>query len=474
MRTSSSRSFSPLELLLPLSAAASLGAAGCQVTSHVAPGRDAGVDGALPPGVDAPLWGTDTSFPTDRGLPPPDTDGDGLSDDDERARGTNPFEVDTDGDGYDDGVEVIAETDPRDRWSGIPRTDFYVVLPFEDPAIHRELDFRARLGRADVFFLVDTTGSMGGAIENVRTSLTTTIVPAIVDSIADAVIGVGDYRDFPISPYGDSSDWPILVRQTMTPDVPSVSRALALLVAGGGADGPESTTQGLFVSVADPCPVPDGGFGAACFREMSHPIIVVVTDVAFHNGPDPVNDYRGVTGARSWAETITTLREHEVRVVGVAVNAWGWGGARNDLQALAEFTGSYDAAGNLTVFDSDSGNVDTAVVGGIVDLVGAVNQDVSSMSRDEPSDAVDATRFITAITPVRSSRPTTFDATTFYDVPGGTTVTFDVTFENTFRPAASTVQIYRAYIDVRDVLSSTTLDTRNVYVVIPPEGGIIF
>lgn len=48
-----------------------------------------------------------------------DTDGDGLSDRDERAAGTDPREVDTDGDGYGDRDEVFEQTDPTDPTSVI-------------------------------------------------------------------------------------------------------------------------------------------------------------------------------------------------------------------------------------------------------------------------------------------------------------------------------------------------------------------
>lgn len=44
-----------------------------------------------------------------------DTDGDGLSDYDEvRVYGTDPLQWDTDGDGYGDGLEIIEGTDPLD------------------------------------------------------------------------------------------------------------------------------------------------------------------------------------------------------------------------------------------------------------------------------------------------------------------------------------------------------------------------
>jgi hypothetical protein len=182
---------------------------------------------------------------------PGDTDGDGIPDADEARYGTDPSNPDTDGDGLGDGVEVLAETDPTDRSDRIPDTDFYVVLPYMEAPTHRPLDFRARLGRADIFFLVDTTGSMGAAITNVTTSLSTTIVPAVNDAIADAVMGVGDYRDFPVDPHGDPGDWAFQIRQTMTSDLTSVQTALRGLRAGGGNDGPESATEGLFRSASN-------------------------------------------------------------------------------------------------------------------------------------------------------------------------------------------------------------------------------
>ncbi len=157
--------------------------------------------------------------------PPPlpgDADGDGLPDANETTRGTDPTNSDSDGDGIGDGVEVLAGTDPTDAASTIPATDFYVVLPRGAGPELREMEFTARLGKGDVFFLVDTTGSMAIAIDNVRRSLASVIVPRVADAIADVVMGVGDFRDFPVSPYGDAGDWSFLSRQSMTADVDAV------------------------------------------------------------------------------------------------------------------------------------------------------------------------------------------------------------------------------------------------------------
>ena len=452
---------------------------GCSAEGATGPrsDRDSGPVGGTDGG--GPIPGFDAGPPpprTDSGPPRPgDRDADGLPDADEEMRGTDPDNDDTDGDGIGDGVEVLAGTDPLDASSTIPPTDFYVVLPYEDPPQMRELDFTARLGRGDVFFLVDTTGSMGIAINNVRSSLSGTIVPAVRDAIADVVMGVGDYRDFPVDPYGSPGDWAYQTRQTMTADVAAVQTALNGLSAGGGADGPESGTEGLYRSASGgSCPA--GGFGEACFRAMSHPIIVVVTDNEMHNGPGGRNAYGAGVTARTWAEMTAALIAQEVKIVGanVGTSFFGMsfpGVARPDLEALATATDSRKVDGSLTVYEAPGGEVSTAVVDGIIDLVGNTRQDVTRETRDDPSDTVDARMFIKAVRPVRATRATTFDDTTFYGVAGGTTITFEVTFENDFLPEQTYVQIFQAYIDVLDVASSTVVDTRNVYIVVPAIGG---
>lgn len=174
------------------------------------------------------------------------------------------------------------------------------------------------------------------------------------------------------------------------------------------------------------------------------------------------------------------LTAQNVKVVGAAVDPISIGfpfplpnAARPHLEELCTATDSRAVDGSRTVYDAPGGSVSTAVVDGIIDLVGATTQDVTSAQRDDPSDAVDATQFMQSVRPLRATRATTFDETTFYGVAGGTTITFEVTFQNDFLPAQTRVQIFKAYIDVLDTASSTVLDTRNVYVVVPPVGGIL-
>ncbi|MCA9607214.1 MAG: VWA domain-containing protein, partial [Myxococcales bacterium] len=367
--------------------------------------------------------------------------------------------------------------------STIPPTDFYVVLPYMDPPVLRELDFAARLGRGDIFFLVDTTGSMGTAISNVRSSLSSMIVPAVRDAIADVQMGVGDYRDFPQDPYGSPGDYPFRLGQPMTADIAAVQSAVNALSLGNGNDGPESLIEALYRASGGSCAT-GAGFGEACFRDMTHPIIVVVTDAESHNGPGGANAYSGVSPTpATYTQATAALNAHDVKIVGGSVSIGspiplpipipGVSGARPHLESLCTDTSSRAVGGALTVYDSPGGSVSTSVVDGILDLVSSSEQDVTARAIDDTTDSVDATRFIKAIRPVRATRATTFDDTTFYGVGGGTTVTFEVRFENDFLPQEAFVQIFQAFIEVVDVATGTALDRRNVYIVVPAVGGVL-
>ncbi|MBN1774090.1 MAG: hypothetical protein JXB32_22715 [Deltaproteobacteria bacterium] len=469
--------------LLAVAAACAAAWVGCAPADDtVTPPRDVPLDRAgdvvdVPPDT-PPTDTTPTDTPVDPGheVRPLDTDNDGLPDEDELARGTDPTREDTDGDGLSDAVEVLARTDPLDPGSVIPPTDFYVVLPFEDEPQWRDLEFTARLGRGDIFFLVDTTGSMAMAINNVKTSLASFIVPSVQAAIADVVMGVGDFRDFPVEPYGSPGDWPFQLRQAMTVDIGAVQAALNGLRVGGGNDEPESQLEGLYESAAGAC-AGGGGFGQACFRDASHPIVVVVTDATAHNGVNAEGAYDpAMVTARSWTETRTALNDHAVKIVGAAVKPMAIVPAPGapDLEREARDTGSFNRDGDPTVYPAPSGEVSGAVVSGIVDLVAAETQDVTARKLDDTSDAVDATQFIKEMRPIWASDPSaTYDDTTFYHVSGGTMIVFSIMFHNDFQPHTPHVQIYRAYIEVYDLVGSTTLDTRNVYIVVPAEDGFL-
>lgn len=100
----------------------------------------------------------------------------------------------------------------------------------------------------DVFFLFDTTGSMGGAINQAANAASS--IFSNTNALGNVNYGVGRYEDYPTSPWGSSSNVPWALVQDLTSDTGSVNSALGSLRANGGADGPESAFDGL-VGAAD-------------------------------------------------------------------------------------------------------------------------------------------------------------------------------------------------------------------------------
>src|SRR5262249_4384353 len=128
---------------------------------------------------------------------------------------------------------------------------------------HQPFTFTFR--SADVYILMDTTGSMGGELARLRTDLTSGtfpagatcgvgqgIVGAIQCQIPSAYFGVGYHDDFPYCPDGRcygyaGTDFVFVHRQDMTPTVSLAQTAVNSLVIHSGADGPESQIPALDV-----------------------------------------------------------------------------------------------------------------------------------------------------------------------------------------------------------------------------------
>ncbi len=444
-----------------------------------------------------------------------DSDNDGLSDAEEVGAGTDPTNIDSDGDGVTDLGEVRGTmTDPTDPGSTIPEGDFFVVLPYLGAHEARELEFGTDISVADVYFLIDTTGSMGGPIANVQSSLTT-IASELSSRIRSVQMGVGEHKDFPFCDgggdpfggggdcYGDASDQAYVHHTDITDNVSQVQSGLATLVASGGADGPESQVESIYQTASGlggswtysdgsswslsrrECPVfPDETrrrIGYPCFRPGALPIVVLVSDVDWHNGSTGANPYAGVSPPpHTFMQAVSEMDRIGARFIGVAVG----GGGRAEMEAMARATGSVDGGGTPLVYDSSGGEVSSSIIDGIGTLIGGTPQDVNTRTENVPGNPgdVDATGFIKMIVPQTGCNASTGacgpmpgvtydrqDATTFYEVIPGTRVTFDVDFHNDFVPPPPTAQIFRALIVVVGN-GVAELDSRQVYIVVPPDG----
>jgi hypothetical protein len=260
--------------------------------------------------------------------PLPDADGDGVPDIADMCVGPGAFRA-ADGSCYGD-------------------IFFYHTLPYLGAAESDPLPIGVQVRTADVYFLMDTTGSMGDEIANLQRDLTSGsfltgctggIIGAIRCTIPDAWFGVGQHDDYPIYPYGSSGSGDIVYRnlRDIGSSVSNAQTAVNGLVRHYGSDGPESQGQALYAIATGgglgthlPARVGcgAGSFGYPCFRNGTIPIVILFTDAPFHNGPYGY-DYAFGTAAAIPDSTPTVLNDTSALAlnIGNVTGSWrSWSG----------------------------------------------------------------------------------------------------------------------------------------------------
>ncbi len=203
--------------------------------------------------------------------------------------------VDTDGDGVPDVYDSAPMNAAVTGFAGA----FFHVLPLGATALD-PLTLSVRMRTADIYILMDTTGSMAGEIANLRASISGTIIPQVRVAIPDAWFGVGDLQEYPVDPYGYASNFPYRNRLDMTSSITAAQTAVNALTTNGNITWPESSTQALYSMATGnglgpyypartTCPA--GTWGYPCFRDGTVPIVVLLTDAGYMNGPTTRDDY---------------------------------------------------------------------------------------------------------------------------------------------------------------------------------------
>ena len=224
-----------------------------------------------------------------------DTDGDGVPDPADDCAGPG-WRLPCDGDKDDDGAYQTAYYD-----SG------------GDNTVSASIEIQSDIQSADVYILMDATGSMSGEQNQLVTDLTsgtfvdtndcpggadTGIVGAIQCVIPDVWMGVGDFKEVSYLPHNDRYDMaPYHHYLDTTNNIQQVLDAVSAFRADGNKDYPEALSQALYSVVTGQglgdlvpnrgaCPsTPAGRWGYPCFRDSVLPIILLFSDADMWNGP---------------------------------------------------------------------------------------------------------------------------------------------------------------------------------------------
>lgn len=382
--------------------------------------------------------------------------------------------------------------------------DFFFVVPFQEapsPA-NDVLKFGTNIKQADVAFVMDTTGSMGDSIENLKNALQGTLMTQLQAAIPNVGLAVVDFRDF-----GDSHT--VLVRQPITTNLSAAQGAVASMSANGGGDAYEASVAALHHTITGAAnsgipahtPAP-GTSGGVDFRPGSVPIVVHIHDNGWH---DP-------SGAVSFADVKTAFVGANAKFVNIADN----GGPENWADELSDATssnvpasatgtcgacctdyngGARGATGpggscRLNFLSSGGGGVSSGVVKAIEAIAVGSIFDVKAIPSNDPKNVgvggqpVDATKFIKALRamdegnaangcPAAEAKDSDGDGVkdTFVAVKVGTPVCFEVVPQtNTIVPPEAIPQFFNAFVDVIGVQGNVLLDKRSVLFLVPPKG----
>lgn len=152
-----------------------------------------------------------------------------------------------------------------------------------------------RLLPTDIVFIIDTTGSMGGAITNVKDN---------IEGFANSLTAAGIDYQFGLVDYKD----PAVVKKDFTGDLATFRANLDTLSAGGGGDGPEAGLEAIMD--------PSNGALSFPFRDGAVKQFIVVSDAPVHyKGDSPTSTYKYTI-----EDTNKTLKAQGVKLTYVTIS----------------------------------------------------------------------------------------------------------------------------------------------------------
>ena len=234
----------------------------------------------------------------------------------------------------------------------------HVALPHMGAADTAVVSHAWQHRSVDLGIIFDCTASMGGELQTLKSTFSTTIVPTLVSfGYSDLRVGVAEFEDWPCGTFGASPDLPFVLRTRCTGNMSSAQSCInalgiknggdeseagweavhqALTGAGASAPGCASTTVPAFMPDAGyEAGVADGNGGGMGFRDdgRATSVLCITTDAPFHDSTDYA--FSGPVGR---ARTLAELQARGYRVASLLSSTAD--SAKAQLRQLSQTSGT--------------------------------------------------------------------------------------------------------------------------------------
>jgi len=394
--------------------------------------------------------------------------GDSQSDDDTDSDSNGNDEEGDSSDTADEDTDSSDEDSDSDS-GGEGSDDWTVELPYGS-TVSKTIKLDTKIKKIDVLFMVDRSGLMKTAHENLKANVKTAIIDAVREKIADPAfglvkLGVVENGDaYELSQYITTDDNKIRNAVDTISSATNGSETYHNLVLWEAATGEANTETIMYanpksatnsIAAAD-CSGEEGSIGGACFRENAIPLFVLMTNDKFLTKSQLGSSW-GEGEYKTDSKVNEAMTAKNARFMGVYVKTSSGSSPVSDFERIAKATNSIKedkSYFNLTI-NNDDETFSAKIAEQIKYLVENIMLNVTvNFEQAENPYGVNGT-FVKSFYPT-AAKPVT----------AGTQVSADITFKNDFDNNNS-CEPHNFRITASAADGGLMLDSREITVVVP-------
>lgn len=414
--------------------------------------------------------------------PENDADAQGPADDSEEQQPDSDAET-PDSSETEDDSDAETETGDDDILT--------IVLPFGETA-EKTMKFDTKINKIDVLLMVDLSGLLSAAHDNLKTNVKTAIIDRIRAEIPDSAFGLVKFGTFEATA---EQGYVYTLAQPVTEDinpfrsaVDGISKVtagsktyhtLALWEAASGEEDYEQISyqaqsgfyETKYASISIPavdCSGQAGNIGGACFRNNAMPVFVMASGKKFSSLTSSTDDKFGEWHAgekKTKPKAVEKMNAIHAKFIGFSLSGESLNTSpQNDFKYIAEGTGSQFVNGDNfnKLINADDTALSYQIAEAVKNLAGNIKLNVKAefAHNDNVYGVENTAEFIKSVYP---------DSSNTQYIKTGTQASFDITFGNNFYENTTSEQ-HAFVVTVKAVGEGIVLDSRDIRIVVPGSG----